>query len=71
MVNCVVMNPSQVRPCLALNECCPEKTPNVQADTHETAYREGKTPEEQWGPEIVAMVEKRRKEAQEWLDIVM
>jgi hypothetical protein len=44
---------------------------NIQADAHEKAYRELKTPEDQWGPEVAALVEKRRKEAQGWLDAVM
>lgn len=44
---------------------------NVQADAHESAFQEGKTPEEQWGPEVAAMVGKRSKEAQEWLDAIM
>lgn len=47
------------------------KSSNVQADAHEMAYQEGKPPVERWGPEVAARVEKRRKEAQEWLDTVM
>ena len=48
-----------------------EQIYHAQADAHEKAYQESRTPEEQWGPEVAVMVEKRRKEAQEWLDAVM
>jgi hypothetical protein len=47
------------------------KSPDIQANAHENAYQAGKTPEEQWGPEVAAIVKNRRKEAQEWLDAVM
>lgn len=71
MVNCVVMTPTQVRPCLSLSGGLSEESPDDQADAHEKAYREGKTPEEQWGLEVTTVVGKRRKEAQEWLHAVM